>query len=70
MFFLAIFKASSLFWTIPSEPGIVGHFAFFAMDFAFALSPSIAIDLWSGPIKFILQLSQIDAKCAFSLKKP
>ena len=66
----ASFKASSGDPTTPSEPGITGHLALFAIALARALSPSSSIVLADGPIKVNPQLSQIDANFAFSLRKP
>ena len=41
-----------------------------AVAFALALSPSNEIDMGDGPINVNPQLSQMEAKFAFSLKKP
>ena len=49
---------------------MIGHFTLLAVAFAADLSPRRAIALDGGPMKVRPQLSQIEAKLAFSLKKP
>ncbi|SGA32643.1 Uncharacterised protein [Chlamydia abortus] len=49
---------------------MTGHFTFLASCFAAILSPIVAIDSELGPIKVRPQLSHMEAKLAFSLKKP
>ena len=66
----AILSPSCKFSITPSEPGIIGHLAAFAAALALVLSPSSEIACDEGPMKFILQLSQIDEKFEFSLRKP
>ena len=53
-----------------SEPGVVGTPLASAVARAVALSPIIEITFAEGPMNWILQLSQISAKRAFSERKP
>ena len=67
---LAIFKPSSRFSTIPSDPWMIGTPAFFAIALAEALSPIWRIALAEGPTNFKPQLATISANCSFSDKNP
>ena len=66
----SIVSASETDFTSPSEPSIIGNPYFFAIFFAWILSPISLISLALGPINFILCLATTSANLAFSDKKP